>query len=47
MKPIFGLLNQLNKILLPSLATKDPAKLTKFQKAITAWRYWVLTKSKS
>lgn len=45
MKFIFKSLNRLNKIMLPSLYKKDPAKLTKFQQALTGYRYWVLLKS--
>ncbi|ADY51328.1 hypothetical protein Pedsa_0755 [Pseudopedobacter saltans DSM 12145] len=45
MKGLFKLLNSLNKKLLPSLYKKDPVKLTKFEKAITGYRYWVLKNS--
>lgn len=42
-KLIFKTLAQLNKLILPSLYKKDPMKLTKIQKAILGYRYWVLT----
>lgn len=45
MRSIYKALNKLNKAFLPSLYKKDPAKLTKFQQALTAYRYWVLLKS--
>lgn len=45
MKFIFKALNKLNKKILPSLFKKDPTKLTKFQQALTGYRYWVLLKS--
>lgn len=45
MKLIFKLLNSLNKKVLPSLYKKDPAKLTKFEKIVTGYRYWVLKNS--
>jgi len=45
-KAFFKALVHLNKWLLPSLIDKNPAKLTKAQKAILAWRYWTLIQSK-
>ncbi|WP_182995400.1 hypothetical protein [Pelobium manganitolerans] len=45
MKALFKLLNRLNKMVLPSLYRKDPNRLTKFEKVLTAYRYWVLTNS--
>lgn len=41
-KALFKLLVKLNKFCLPSYYRKDPLKLTHFQKAILAFRYWVL-----
>ncbi len=45
MKVVFKVLNKLNKRLLPTLSKKDPLKLTKFEQALTAFRYWILLKS--
>ncbi|MDY0933185.1 hypothetical protein [Chryseobacterium sp. CFBP8996] len=42
-KSIFRFLNKMNKAVLPKLSDKDPTKLTKVQKAILAYRYFVLT----
>lgn len=44
---MFKLLARLNKWLLPSLSRKglDPAKASKFQQALLAWRYWVTTRA--
>ncbi|SKB53868.1 MULTISPECIES: hypothetical protein [Chryseobacterium] len=44
-KSIFRFLNKMNKAVLPKLSDKDPTKLTKVQKAILAYRYFVLTNS--
>jgi len=44
-KSIFGFLNKINKKVLPKLSDKDPLKLTKFQKGILAYRYFVLIHS--
>ena len=44
-KSIFRFLNKINKAVLPKLSDKDPTKLTKFQKAILAYRYFVLIHS--
>ncbi|WP_165590522.1 hypothetical protein [Chryseobacterium aquaticum] len=44
-KSIFRLLNTINKKVFPKLSDKDPAKLTKIQKGILAYRYFVLTNS--
>ncbi|MCJ0743384.1 hypothetical protein [Pedobacter montanisoli] len=41
-KIAFGMLNQLNKLLLPSLFKKDPNRLKGYEKAILGFRYWVL-----
>ncbi|MCC6576530.1 MAG: hypothetical protein IT228_04225 [Flavobacteriales bacterium] len=37
----FRLLARLNKAVLPKLWDKDLARLTKPQKLLVAWRYWV------
>ncbi|MCU7618149.1 hypothetical protein NZ698_13140 [Chryseobacterium sp. PBS4-4] len=44
-KSVFRFLNKINKKVLPKLSVKDPLKLTKFQKAILAYRYFVLINS--
>lgn len=41
MKPLFKLLAKINSGLLPKYAKTDLTKMGKFQKAITAYRYWV------
>jgi hypothetical protein len=40
-KTAFRLLARLNKLLLPKLWDKDLLRLTKAQKLIVGWRYWV------
>jgi hypothetical protein len=40
-KQIFRLLARLNKLLLPKMWDKDLLRLTKWQKAMVAWRYYV------
>lgn len=44
-KQFFKILVKLNKLVLPSLYKADPMKLSKLQKAILGYRYWVLTHS--
>lgn len=44
-KLFFRLLVKLNKAVLPSYYNHDPLKLSAFQKAILAFRYWALTNS--
>lgn len=44
-KSIFKLLVKINKAILPSYYNHDPMKLSVFQKAILAFRYWALTNS--
>lgn len=44
-KSFFKFLMKINKLILPSYYQKDPAKLSNFQKALTGYRYWVLTKA--
>lgn len=44
-KSIFKLLNKVNKAVLPKFSQKDPAQLEKWQQAIIAYRYYVLTQS--
>lgn len=42
-KQLFKILLKINNLILPSLYKKDPLKLSKMQKAILGYRYWVLT----
>ena len=44
-KSIFRVLNKINKAVLPKLSHKDPTKLSKLEKGILAYRYFVLTNS--
>ena len=40
-KFFFQFLALINRAILPRMSKKDIMKLTKMQKAIVAWRYWV------
>lgn len=40
---LFKFLAALNKALLPSLAKQDLTRLSKWKKALVAYRYWVTT----
>ncbi|HMJ68421.1 MAG TPA: hypothetical protein VK508_05985 [Cyclobacteriaceae bacterium] len=40
-RSVFQILASINKMLLPRMSKKDLTKLSKAQKAIVAWRYWV------
>jgi hypothetical protein len=44
-KSFFRLLNVINKKVLPKLSKKDPNRLTKIEKGILAYRYFVLVNS--
>ncbi|UKB83296.1 hypothetical protein LF887_20120 [Chryseobacterium sp. MEBOG06] len=44
-KSFFRLLNAVNKKVLPKLSNKDPNSLTKVEKGIMAYRYFVLVNS--
>lgn len=44
-KQFFRGLNTINKKILPKLSGKDPLKLTKIEKGILAYRYFVLVNS--
>lgn len=44
-KSFFRLLNVINKKVLPKLSKKDPNHLTKIEKGILAYRYFVLVNS--
>jgi hypothetical protein len=41
----FKFLALINKLLLPRMSKKDLTKLSKMQKAIVAWRYWITVNS--
>lgn len=38
---VFKLLAAINRVILPSMRNRDITKLTTFQKAVVAYRYWV------
>jgi hypothetical protein len=40
-KSVFKILAQINKLILPRYSKKDITKLSKLEKAIVAYRYWV------
>jgi hypothetical protein len=40
-KSLFNLLAKINKTLMPSFGKKDLTKLSKLEKAMVAYRYWV------
>jgi len=44
-KVLFKLLVRLNNRILPKYSGKDPAKLTKLQRAVLGFRYWALIRS--
>jgi hypothetical protein len=44
-KVLFKTLAALNRALLPSMGKKDLTKLSPFQKALVAYRYWVTTRA--
>jgi hypothetical protein len=44
-KSIFKILATLNRAILPSYGKRDLSKLSKFDKAIVAYRYWVTTQA--
>ncbi|MCS3530497.1 hypothetical protein [Chryseobacterium sp. JUb7] len=44
-KSFFSFLNKVNKAILPKLSDKDPNTLTKLQKGVLAYRYFVLINS--
>ena len=43
MKKVFKILAQINKVLLPKYSKRDLSKLSKIDKALVAYRYWVTT----
>jgi hypothetical protein len=44
-KEFFKILHKFNKTVLPKLSKKDPLKLTKFEQALVAYKYYVLINS--
>jgi hypothetical protein len=40
-KSVFKILAKINKLILPRYSKVDITRLTKFQKAIVGYRYWV------
>lgn len=44
-KSFFRLLNKINKAVLPKYSHKDPSTLTKLQKGVLAYRYFILINS--
>lgn len=44
-KKFFIILNKINKKLLLKLGGQDPLKMNKFQKAVLAYRYYVVINS--
>ena len=44
-KAVFKILAKINKVILPRYSKIDITRLTKFQKAIVGFRYWVTKNS--
>ncbi|MBN8651130.1 MAG: hypothetical protein J0L67_06875 [Cytophagales bacterium] len=44
-KSIFKILASVNKVVLPRISKRDLDRLTKFEKVVVAYRYWVTTNS--
>jgi hypothetical protein len=42
-KQLFKILAKINKVLLPRYSQRDITKLSKIDKALVAYRYWVTT----
>jgi hypothetical protein len=42
-KKLFRVLAKINKLLLPKYSQRDLTKLSKVDKALVAYRYWVTT----
>lgn len=38
---VFRILARINKVALPSYKDRDLTRLSKFDKAIIGWRYWI------
>jgi len=41
MRPVFKILAKLNKLILPKYSKRDISRLSKLDKALVAYRYWV------
>ena len=44
-KTLFKILAKMNKVLLPKMSKRNITRLSKTEKAIVAFRYWVTTNS--
>jgi len=44
-KQLFKILARINKVLMPRFSQKDITRLSKFEKALVAYRYWVTINS--
>ena len=42
-KRLFKILARINKVILPRVSKRDLTKLSKIDKALVAYRYWVTT----
>jgi hypothetical protein len=42
-KKFFKILARINKLILPRYSKRDLSKLSKIEKALVAYRYWVTT----
>jgi len=42
-KRLFKILAKINKVILPRVSKRDLTKLSKIDKALVAYRYWVTT----
>ncbi len=42
-KRLFKILAKINRVILPRLSKRDLTKLSKIDKALVAYRYWVTT----
>jgi hypothetical protein len=44
-KHFFKILAKLNKVIMPRFSRKDITRLSKIEKGLVAWRYWVTLNS--
>lgn len=44
-KSLFKILAKINKVVMPRYSKRDITKLSKFDQAMVAYRYWVTTNS--
>ncbi|MEY4930851.1 MAG: hypothetical protein RI909_1575 [Bacteroidota bacterium] len=42
-KQVFKILAKLNKVIMPRFSKRDITKLSKLDKALVAYRYWITT----